>query len=94
MSIPAGENEIIGGLILVNGRLVADEQSCRIRELTKTSLECLATSEDGWERLYRAPDDGRYWELFYPHSEMHGGGPPGLRVIPRATAVRKYRLGD
>jgi len=40
--------------------------------------------------LYRDPDDGRYWERTYPQSELHGGGPPELRVLATEDARQKY----
>ena len=44
----------------------------------------------GWETLYRDPRDGRLWELTYPQSEMHGGGPRRLHVLSRDEAAAKY----
>jgi hypothetical protein len=40
--------------------------------------------------LYRDPQDGRLWELTYPHSDWHGGEPPDLRHISSGEAASKY----
>ena len=34
--------------------------------------------------------DGRYWELTYLHSGMHGGGPKRLSTLSREEAVLRY----
>lgn len=34
-----------------------------------------------WTVLYQDPQDKRYWEFHYPEGELHGGGPPSLRVL-------------
>jgi len=35
----------------------------------------------GWRTLYRDRETGCLWEETYPHSEMHGGGPPRLTEL-------------
>jgi hypothetical protein len=30
------------------------------------------------------------WELFYPHGDLHGGGPESLRLIDATQAAHKY----
>jgi hypothetical protein len=67
--------------------------SRRIRFLTSRHLQRIRADVSGWTILYRDPDDGRYWELTYPQSEMHGGGPPQLRWLSKRDALKKYRLG-
>jgi len=67
-----------------------DAVAARIKELTDTHLRTIAVTENGWETLYRDPTDLRFWELTYPHSEMHGGGPPMLRCITAEEAHAKY----
>jgi hypothetical protein len=47
-----------------------------------------------WETLYRDPNDGRYWERTYPHSDWHGGGPPCLTKITFDAAKEKYKVGN
>jgi hypothetical protein len=52
---------------------------------------CVAVGPESGARetLYRAPDDGRYWEWTYPQSEMHGGGPPQLKYLTYQEASKK-----
>ena len=90
MSIQTKEAEMIGSWEMKDGRMVEDAVCQRIRQLVATELQQVAVSEDGWEKLYRDPKDGRLWEWFYPQSEMLGGGPPALRVVRPEVAERKY----
>ena len=64
--------------------------SRRIHYLVTHRLARLDTDESGWETLYRDPQDSRLWEHTYPHSGMHGGGPPALHVISPQAAAAKY----
>jgi hypothetical protein len=50
----------------------------------------LATTDDGWAKLYRHPTNLSLWELTYPHSEQHGGGPPSFKKISPTGASVKY----
>lgn len=75
---------------LVRKKMVADETTLRINKLTEAHLVLVATSPDGWSRLFRDPTDGRLWEHSYPASHMHGGGPPKLAVIAREAATLCY----
>ncbi len=42
--------------------------------------------------LYRDPADNRLWELSYPNSALHGGGPPMLRNCTLLEFKLKYGL--
>lgn len=66
----------------------------RSLELTRAYLTKVAVSEafGGWETLYQDPADLRFWELTYPHGEMHGGGPPTLKSLTVQEAKSKYRV--
>lgn len=66
------------------------EDAARIDDLEKSELELVGSTDGGWARLYREKKDGRLWEHTYPHSEMHGGGPPRLAVISEEDAKRRY----
>lgn len=88
--IAPNETKITGKWVVAGGRVVADETCRRIAELTKSFLLELGRDPSGWDALYRAPDDGRLWELIYPQSEMQGGGPPQLRCLSVDEAKRKY----
>jgi Immunity protein 27 len=83
------ETELTGHWLTVSGKLVADDTCGRIQQLIGKELVKLARDSSGWGTLYRDPQDSRLWELSYPRSEMHGGGPPKLTCIhaDRAMAI-------
>jgi hypothetical protein len=93
MSIDPAETAIVGAWLVSRGRVHPDDSARRIDELRKSHLIELARSADGWDILFRDPCDRRLWELTYPSSEMHGGGPPALTVISPDTAATKYGSG-
>lgn len=66
------------------------EVSRRILFLTEKYLKQIF--DDGWEKLYQDSDDLRYWELTYPRSEWHGGGPPLLRYLTDEEAIARYKI--
>jgi hypothetical protein len=88
------ETLLVGTWMLKNGNITEDPVSLRIRWLIRSSLKRNATDATGWDTLYEDPRDGRLWELIYPQSEMHGGGPPLLRVVTEVEARQKYAYGD
>src|ERR1051325_8426335 len=77
-------------LVQKDRSVIADATEERIEWLTKHKLQSIAKDSSGWETLYRDPRDGRLWELTYPQSEMHGGGPRRLHVVSRDEAATKY----
>jgi hypothetical protein len=77
-------------LVQKDRSVVGDATEQRIEWLTTQKLERIASDSSGWETLYRDPRDGRLWELTYPQSEMHGGGPRRLHVVSRDEAAGKY----
>ena len=93
VKLQANETVLIGEWQSVGDRVVGNEACERIHLLTSQYLERVATDASGWDKLYRDPEDGRYWELTYPQSEMHGGGPPRLTCLSREEAQTKYRVG-
>ena len=54
--------------------------------------EKVATDSSGWDILYKDPRDGRFWELTYPDSSFHGGGPPRLENFSATEAGSKDKL--
>jgi Immunity protein 27 len=85
------EVDLRGNWIVQKDRsVVGDATEQRIEWLTTQKLERIARDSSGWETLYRDPRDGRLWELTYPQSEMHGGGPCRLHVVSRDEAAGKY----
>ena len=88
--IKRSEIEIIGDWRVVEGKVVSDENEIRVRWLIKRHLKKIAGG--GWETLYLDSKDGRYWELTYLQSEMHGGGPQSLVFLPKEDAEKKYKI--
>jgi len=87
----AAQETILEGKWLLNGtKFVADNTARRIEVLLAEHLKKVASSADGWAQLYLDPNDGRLWQLTYPHSDMHGGGPQKLEVISPESAKELY----
>ena len=84
------ETELRGGWDIINSLVECDETSKRIEELISNHLIKIATNETGWDILFQDPADSRYWELTYPHSEWHGGGPPLLKNLSKDEVILKY----
>ena len=78
MKLEPNETSIIGNWLLVDGKMLADENCKRIDWLVKNCLTKISIINDGWDTIYQDPNDSRYWKLTYPQSEMQGGGPPML----------------
>jgi hypothetical protein len=89
-SINPSETLLTGRWVIQDGRAVADDVCQRIAALTKSYLTEMARDASGWNTLFRDPTDGRYWELSYPQSEFHGGGPPELRCLTTEAARQRY----
>jgi hypothetical protein len=90
IAIAPTETVLEGRWHIVGGVIRADDVAIRIEQLVEDHLKFVASREGGWTRLYRDPADGRYWELSYPSSEMHGGGPPRLETIPLEVVHKQY----
>ncbi|MDQ5823084.1 MAG: Imm27 family immunity protein [Chloroflexota bacterium] len=89
------ETDLVGQWVMSKDGVIGDATNQRIKWLVSKYLEELATDDSGWEILYRDPLDGRFWELTYPHSEYHGGGPLRLTHISREHVREKYGgVGD
>ncbi len=84
------EMELDGRGDLKDGKIVSDATSRRIQWLIENYLTRLGTDPTGWDVLYRDPADTRCWELTYPQSDTHGGGPPRLACLDAGEAARKY----
>jgi hypothetical protein len=85
------EFDLAGQWLDTGSRVEGDAVLARIEWLIGERLERVASDASGWETLYRDPRDGRLWEHTYPHSHLHGGGPPRLRVLAPDAAATKYR---
>ncbi|HZN02224.1 MAG TPA: Imm27 family immunity protein [Candidatus Polarisedimenticolia bacterium] len=88
--IASHETEIRGKWNMIGGKVEADDQCLRIEDLVTQHLREVGRDATGWDRLFIDPQDGRYWELTYPESELHGGGPPRLRNLQELEARAKY----
>jgi hypothetical protein len=66
-----------------NGGMSANviDDPIAIDRLRNEELTLVQTDRSGWTMLYRDNVAGRFWELDYPRSEMHGGGPVRLREL-------------
>lgn len=90
--INSNETEIRGNWKTVDGKSVADESTRRIEVLVKQYLKEVRRDVSGWDVLFTDPSDGRFWELTYPQSELHGGGPPLLRWLTEHQVRKKYGM--
>lgn len=92
MNIQPNEIKISGKWVSENGKLVADAVARRIDYLIQNELVEIGCSDDGWSVLYLDNTDGRYWELNYPDSGLHGGGAPSLELLTPDDASEKYKI--
>lgn len=90
MILRPDEMELDGRWDLKAGAVAGNATSRRIRWLVEHRLLRLGNDPSGWDTLYRDPGDGRLWELTYPQSDTHGGGPPRLACIGAEPARAKY----
>ena len=90
MRLRPEENDLTSAWLVEGDQVIADEVCQRIDLLVEGHLQLIDSADAGWSRLYLDLADGRYWELTYPQSEMHGGGPPRLAHISADAAKIKY----
>ena len=84
------EVQLIGSWYQAHGKVIEDEVSSRISFLTQEYLVRIGADSSGWTTLFQDSQDGRYWELTFPHSDWHGGGPPTLTYVSEIDVKRKY----
>ncbi len=92
MRLLPAETQIEGRWLTLAGKTIADDNCSRINYLLAKELTRVAATSDGWFILYRDNFDNRLWELTYPQSELHGGGPPRLCNLTPDEAAAKYVL--
>lgn len=86
------ETDLIGDWV-VNGTQIEGDEACkRISWLVAEKIHEIATDASGWDVLFLDPVDGKYWELTYPQSHMHGGGPPRLTNLSVEQVKEKYKI--
>ncbi|WP_270729636.1 Imm27 family immunity protein [Shimia sp. Alg240-R146] len=83
---------LAGSWIKQGSSIVADQTELEIERRMREDLQQVSASDDGWELLFVDPLDGTYWELTFPQSSMHGGGPKLLSPVPFLLAQTKYGL--
>jgi hypothetical protein len=78
--------------VMRDGKMVAEGDAATI-DVLLGDLDRVADGAAGWTILYRDRETEAFWELSYPQSEMHGGGPRRLRQldIPAAEAWIPYQ---
>ena len=87
-SLLPSEKSLRGSWIETKTGVEGDETCKRIHWLTENVLEFVKSGN--WEGLYLDPNDGRHWLLYYPQSELHGGGPPSMRVISKNEVHERF----
>jgi len=90
----SGETSLVGSWVMKSGSMIQDSVCERIQWLTDSHFKQVTVDGDNWSALYKNPDDGSYWELTYPQSHMHGGGPPTLQRISKEDACKQYGIGS
>jgi hypothetical protein len=86
------EHTLVGRWVDDGNTIVPDEVCKRIDSLVHDYLVKIGSDTSGWSVLFRDPRDNRLWELTYPSSDSHGGGPPLLRSVDSDTAKQRYKF--
>jgi hypothetical protein len=68
--------------IKAGDRMVVSGDGAVITEWLASKLHKVQTDASGWRVLYQHRETGQFWELSYPMSQMHGGGPRLLTCLP------------
>src|SRR5689334_12162640 len=92
MRLGRHETDLVGSWRTTSEGVEADDIARRIQVLVESHLVEIAVDQSGGDTLFLDPDDGRLWELTYPESYEHGGGPPRLTVTDRKAAELKYQV--
>jgi hypothetical protein len=90
--IKPDERQLVGGWETSANSVIADRVAKRIEYLIMHGLAEITRSADGWSVLYQDKSDGRYWELTYPSSGLHGGGAPSLTWLSGTEAKAQYNI--
>jgi len=88
--LKTSETKLIGKWQQHDNTFTHDDTCRRIDFLVNNYLLKIGSREDGWAILFKDPIDMRLWELTYPNSHIHGGGPPSLCCIPLLDAKTRY----
>lgn len=71
---------------VVDGNVMAEGGAATISDLLADKLMKVKVDWSGWRTLYQHKETRQFWELDYPHSETHGGGPRRLSCLAIALA--------
>lgn len=64
-----------------DGKMTARGDAAVIDDMLATKLEEIKVDPVNWIVIFRHRYTSQLWELSYPQSEMHGGGPRRLRLL-------------
>jgi hypothetical protein len=81
---------IIEGHWSFDDKRVVGDAACEQIDALIPKFTFLASRDGGWTRLYRTRDCMVFWELTYPRSESHGGGPPRLESYSIGEVQARY----
>ena len=70
--------------------MIGDEIERQIWDMVRNRLNRLGERDGGWAMLYHDSSADIYWELSFPQSEMHGGGPARLAPIRSDEIPARY----
>jgi hypothetical protein len=76
--------------IIADDQITSNDACKRIEWLISDILKLVRVDKSGWEKIYQDPKDKRFWLLYYPQSEMHGGGPPSLKEVKYKKAELNF----
>jgi len=85
------ETLLEGQWLNTDDQIVSNEACARIEWLTTDILKLVRVDRSTWLKLYQDPLDKRYWLLYYPQTELHGGGPPSLMAITYEEADLRFK---
>ncbi len=72
--------------------VVRDNAGLEIERRLHEELRYVGSSDDGWSQLFVDRFDYTYWEMTFPQSDMHGGGPKLLSQVTKDFAHAKYSI--
>lgn len=78
---------LIEEFLLKGSTVVAAGDAARTDAMLRNELVKVRDEDGGWTNLYRHKTTGTFWQLTYPNSQMHGGGPRQLVELSAAMRV-------